>query len=64
MLEKTFASYLNQRGHEAFYLTPETGENFIEGTIISIDDEIILIRDINKTKYWGDYRKYLNRLKE
>ena len=64
IVSQTFASYLNERGHKAFYLTPKTGETFIEGTVISIDGEIILIRDINKTKYWGDYRRYLNRLKE
>ncbi|HDR6218503.1 hypothetical protein [Bacillus cereus group sp. BceL212] len=64
MIEQTFASYLNERGRKAFYPKPMIGETFIKGTVISIDEKLILIRDIDKTKYWGDYRRYLNRLKE
>ncbi|MCU5173705.1 hypothetical protein [Bacillus paranthracis] len=62
MEDQTFVDFLNKNGNTAFLIEPENGDTFVKGQAIYINGDQFLVSDIEKTPYWQDYRRYLNRL--
>ncbi|QUW34618.1 hypothetical protein J8Y17_28000 (plasmid) [Bacillus cereus] len=59
---QTLVDFLNENGNNAFFIKPENGDTFVKGQAIYINGDQFLVSDIEKTPYWQDYLRYVNRL--